>query len=85
MQFPDSRMSSDDRVVTRERKEIIQDILEQLAVKDRDILRALFLEDADKDDICTRFEVDRDYLRVLVHRAKLRFREVYEKKGLAAF
>jgi RNA polymerase sigma-70 factor, ECF subfamily len=80
--FPDSRMSSEDRVVTRERKEVIQEVLDQLGAKDRDLLRALFLEDADKDDLCTRFGVDRDYLRVLVHRAKLRFRELYEKNGL---
>ncbi len=82
--FPDAHASAEDRVVTRERKEVIRDILEQLSAKDRDVLRAFFLEDADRDDICTRFSVDRDYLRVLVHRAKLRFREVFEKAGSPA-
>ena len=29
----------------------------------------------DKDEICRRFSVDRQYLRVLVHRAKARFQK----------
>ena len=79
--FPDIKASAEDRVVTRERKEVVREILEQLSPKDRDILRAHFLEDLDRDEICARFGVDRDYLRVLVHRAKLRFREAFEKAG----
>jgi RNA polymerase sigma-70 factor (ECF subfamily) len=81
-QFPDPKMQSDGDLVNRERKEIVAQVLHQLAPKDRDILRSLFLDETAKDEICRRFEVDRDYLRVLVHRAKLRFREVYEKNGL---
>jgi RNA polymerase sigma-70 factor (ECF subfamily) len=84
-QFTDVKMNTDDAVVNRERKEIVSQVLGQLATKDRDILRALFLEETDKNDVCQRFAVDRDYLRVLVHRAKLRFREVYEKNGLPPF
>ena len=79
--LPDIKASAEDRVVTRERKEVVREILEQLSPKDRDILRAHFLEDLDRDEICARFGVDRDYLRVLVHRAKLRFREAFEKAG----
>ncbi len=80
--FPDSGSTSDSRLVSRERKELITEVLAEMAPKDRDILKALFLEEAHKDQICDRFQVDRDYLRVLVHRAKNRFREIYEKKGL---
>ena len=80
--YPDSKMHSDGAVVNRERKEIVAEVLDQLAPKDRDILRSLYLEEIGKDELCRHFEVDRDYLRVLVHRAKIRFREVYEKKGL---
>jgi hypothetical protein len=43
----------------------------------------VFLEEQDKTDICKRFQVDRDYLRVLVHRAKTRFRDAFDKSGLA--
>ncbi len=81
-QYPDSKMHTDGAVVNRERKEMVSQVLNQLAPKDRDILRSLYLEETNKDEVCERFEVDRDYLRVLVHRAKLRFREVYERQGL---
>ncbi len=54
-----------------------------MAEKDQQILRAVFLEEVDKTEICKRFNVDRDYLRVLVHRAKIRFREAMEKSGLS--
>lgn len=81
-QFPDSKMRADGDVVDRERKEIIAQVLADLAPKDCDILRALYLDEASKDDICRRFQVDRDYLRVLVHRAKTRFKDVYQSKGL---
>ena len=81
-QFPDSGEATDGTVVTRERKEMVSEVLNDLAVKDRGILKALFLDESPKDDVCREFGVDRDYLRVLVHRAKGRFREIYESKCL---
>ena len=79
----DGRVNTEARVVTRERKELVSSLLAELNEKDRDILRAVFLEEADKAEISERFGVDRDYLRVLVHRAKVRFREAFEKRGMA--
>jgi RNA polymerase sigma-70 factor (ECF subfamily) len=43
-------------------------------------LRAVFLDERDKDEICTELGVDRDYLRVLLHRAKASFRVMYSKQ-----
>jgi RNA polymerase sigma-70 factor, ECF subfamily len=71
----DLRADPEGGVVTRERKDLVRSILAELAERDRDILRAVFLDEADKSEICKRFQVDRDYLRVLVHRAKSRFRD----------
>ncbi len=81
--LPDKRVNTEGRVVTRERKEMVRALLNELGEKDRDILRAVFLEEADKSEICERYGVDRDYLRVLLHRAKNRFREAFEKSGMA--
>jgi RNA polymerase sigma-70 factor (ECF subfamily) len=78
----DQRVNTESRVVTRERKEMVRVLLDELSVKDREILRAVFLEEAEKNEVCERFGVDRDYLRVLVHRAKVRFREAFEKSGM---
>jgi RNA polymerase sigma-70 factor (ECF subfamily) len=47
--------------------------------RDRDLLRAIFFEEKDKDSVCREMGVDREYLRVLVHRAKDKFKALYEK------
>ena len=52
----------------------VRRVLETLPERDAEILRAVFLEEADKDEICRRFGIERDYLRVLLHRAKEKFR-----------
>jgi RNA polymerase sigma-70 factor, ECF subfamily len=54
-------------------------VVEGLPKKDRDRLRAYFLEEKEKDEVCAQFGVDRDYFRVLLHRAKDKFRVLYEK------
>jgi len=82
-ELADRRSNPEGDVVTRERKEMVRAVLDGLAEKDRRILRAVFLEEMEKSEICSRFEVDRDYLRVLVHRAKNRFREAFDKSGRA--
>jgi RNA polymerase sigma-70 factor (ECF subfamily) len=62
-------------LVTQERKRSVRDILDRLPAKDRLILRLIFLEEREKDEVCRICQVDRGYLRVLLHRAKNRFRE----------
>jgi RNA polymerase sigma-70 factor, ECF subfamily len=80
IQLVDLRENPEGGVVTRERKELVRSVLAELAEKDQQILRAVFLEERDKAEICKQFQVDRDYLRVLVHRAKIRFREALDKR-----
>lgn len=49
--------------------------------READILRAVFLEDRDRDEVCRRFDVDAKYLRVLLHRAKKKFKAAYQRKN----
>jgi RNA polymerase sigma-70 factor (ECF subfamily) len=58
----------------------IRRVLESLDPREAEILRAVFLEEADKQSICERFGVDRQYLRVLLHRAKAKFRAAYLRR-----
>jgi RNA polymerase sigma-70 factor (ECF subfamily) len=67
-------------LVTRESRQEVLRVLGQLGEKDRRLLRAIFWDEKDKDEICREFGVDRDYLRVLLHRAKQNFRVYYEKQ-----
>jgi RNA polymerase sigma-70 factor, ECF subfamily len=57
----------------------VRAVLDEVDSRDGQILRDMFLQDMDKDQICLKFHVDRGYLRVLVHRAKDRFKQLYEK------
>lgn len=52
--------------------------------KDRELLRALFFEERDKDEVCRTLGVDRAYLRVLLHRAKGRFRDAFARTAPGA-
>ncbi len=67
----------DARLVTEQDRRRVRSVLQQLKPRDRNLLRALFGTTKDKDDICREHGVDRDYLRVLVHRAKNNFRALY--------
>lgn len=62
-----------------ERKQRVRRVLNEMPPKDREILRLLFLEEQEKDEVCRIFHVDRNYLRVLLHRAKGRFRKQLPK------
>ena len=57
----------------------VRAILEEMPERDRRLLREVFLEERDKDEVCRDFGVDRDYLRVLLHRAKQVFKSLYLK------
>ena len=82
LDIPDARASAESLLVTEERKRQVRQVLEDLPAKDRDLLYMVFYEETDKGEICRRFKVDHEYLRVLVHRAKARFRkELLEQHG----
>jgi len=74
---PSAEIDMESALVTAEARHHVREVLDRLPAKDRDILRALFLKEHPKDEICKAFGIDRGYLRVLVHRAKERFREHY--------
>ena len=75
---PDKVLDLEGLLVTQETVEHVRKVLAQLPEKDRRILRRLFFDEEDKDSICNEFGVNRDYLRVLVLRAKDKFRVLYK-------
>jgi RNA polymerase sigma factor (sigma-70 family) len=76
----DGSVHIDVKLVTEERKKLVMEALDELPPKDREILRMVFFEEADRHLIAETFKVDPDYLRVLLHRAKSRFHTVYVRK-----
>lgn len=77
--FPATNVDIFGAVVAKQLEGKVREILEELSEKDRRLLREVFLEERDKDEVCRDFGVDRDYLRVLLHRAKQSFKSLYLK------
>jgi len=67
----------------KEMQQKVRQVLDELSERDRRLLREIFLEERDKDGVCKDFNVDRDYLRVLLHRAKQAFKAIYLKNSPA--
>jgi RNA polymerase sigma-70 factor, ECF subfamily len=74
---PDLTIDLEGMLVSRQVREKVREVLDQLPERDRRLLRAMFLQEREKDEICAEFGVNRDYLRVLLHRAKQSFRAIY--------
>jgi RNA polymerase sigma factor (sigma-70 family) len=70
---PDPAPDPEDLMVTSERREAVRKLLQLLPGKDQELLRRL-LEGQDRDAVCKALHVQRDYLRVLLHRALQRYK-----------
>ena len=77
--FPAKGVDLVSAIATQQMDKKVREILEQLSERDRRLLREIFLEERDKDEVCRDFGVDREYLRVLLHRAKQAFKSLYLK------
>jgi len=61
--------------------ELVRKILSGLPARDQDLLRAVLLEEKDKDAVCRELGVDRNYLRVLLHRTKVKFKDEWANRA----
>jgi RNA polymerase sigma-70 factor, ECF subfamily len=73
---PDPNANTESELVSNERRRIVEQVLRGMPANHRELLRMIFWEEKDKAEVCRHFNVDRDYLRVLVHRAKFSFRSL---------
>jgi RNA polymerase sigma-70 factor (ECF subfamily) len=60
--------------------QVVREILGDLTERDRRLLQSVLLEERDKDEVCAELGLSREYLRVLVHRAKQSFKSSYKKR-----
>ena len=79
-ELPDKSASALEIVVARQVKDKVREILLDLEPRDRSLLKAVFLDERDRDEVCREFGVDREYLRVLLFRAKREFKAEYLKR-----
>jgi len=74
LEIPDKVLNVEALVISAEAQNMVRNVLRKLPQRDQAILQAVFLEEMNKDQVCQKFAVERDYLRVLLHRAKEKFR-----------
>ena len=74
-----------DIVAAKQLKTKVNEILSSLSARDRGLLKAIFIEEKDRQDVCREMGVDAEYLRVLLFRAKQSFKSEYLRQlGAAA-
>jgi RNA polymerase sigma-70 factor (ECF subfamily) len=64
----------------KDTERVVRQILNSLAERDRRLLQSVLLEERDKDEVCKEFGISREYLRVLLHRAKQSFKSFYVER-----
>ena len=73
--------SVESAMLGEEEQRQVRRAVEALPTKDQTLLRWVFFDERNKDDICRDLGIDRQYLRVLLYRARDRFREEFLKIG----
>ena len=81
--IPDKVLNLEKLAIAEEVNDRVRDAVRSLAPKERDLIRKVFFQEMEKDDVCAELGVSRDYLRVLLHRAIEHLRESLENQDLA--
>jgi RNA polymerase sigma-70 factor (ECF subfamily) len=82
LEIPDKVLDLEGALYSKESAKHVRQILDEMPKRDRDLLRAIFFDEKEKDAICRELGVNRDYLRVLLLRAKDKFKVLYEKSQI---
>jgi RNA polymerase sigma-70 factor (ECF subfamily) len=61
----------------KDTERVVCQILNQLPERDRRLLQSVLLEERNKDEVCAKMGITREYLRVLLHRANHSFKSFY--------
>jgi RNA polymerase sigma-70 factor (ECF subfamily) len=73
--FKDTQTDLDAELVSAQRKRQVRAVLEELNERDRRVLELRYLHEWPLERICREVGVEAGYVRVLLHRARNRFRE----------
>jgi RNA polymerase sigma-70 factor (ECF subfamily) len=80
---PDTALDMEGILMNEERKRFVHVVLKEMPELEAGILRMIFVDDMDRDEICKQLNLRRDYLRVILHRALTRFKKLADGTGTA--
>ncbi len=69
--------SPEARLAIEEQRQAVQAVIRDMPPRDRDVLAAIFLDEHERNRVCLQLGVSKDYLRVLLHRAKKELKTRY--------
>ena len=81
--WPDRRIDMDERLISDERRRLVESVLEEIPKRYRELLR-MILNGANKAEACERLKMSDDNFRVLLHRSISRFRDKLAKREAPA-
>ena len=80
VRIADPRGNPEDAAIFRQRNELIQKVLQELGIRDREILTRFYLREQSQEQICVEMGLSETQFRLLKSRAKARFGELGKKK-----
>ena len=76
------KADSEAELLRKEAAAAVRQVLSEMRKpREVEILRAIFLDDEDREAVCRRYDVSARNLRVLLHRAKLKFKAAFRRKN----
>jgi RNA polymerase sigma-70 factor (ECF subfamily) len=77
--FPMNARSPQQRLLADEESKEIQHVLGELKKRDQDILLAVFFYKMNRDEICQKYSVTREQLKIVLCRARQRFQKKWKR------
>ena len=78
---PDAGVDSERDLIARERRSQVRALLTRMSSKNQRLLTAVFLDERPLDEVCSEFGIDRNYLRVLLFRARTQLKQAVKRGG----
>jgi RNA polymerase sigma-70 factor (ECF subfamily) len=73
----DASPGMENELLSHESSVAVRAVLETLPEREQLLLRSVYFEEQTRDEICRKYGVEREYLRVLLHRARNLFKDKY--------
>jgi RNA polymerase sigma-70 factor, ECF subfamily len=80
--IPESSPSQLDRLLLNEKSKMVRRLLQEMSERDRQILYRFYIEEEDKDRICVDLQLSSLHFNRVLHRARERYRDLYENRKL---
>ena len=76
----DSRKGVEETLISEEHRQVVHEVLAEMPRKDEQVLRSVLLDEREKSEVCRELKISRENLRVILYRARTRFREILRHK-----